>query len=60
MTSEWMEWHWNEKNDTRMMEKGQNGLRLMEWHQNECNEGEYNDILIWNDEMTGGIGKFTY
>ena len=43
-----------------MMKKGQNGLRLMEWHQNECNEGEYNDILIWNDEMTGGIGKFTY
>ena len=53
MTLEWKEWHQNDG-------KGQNGLRLMEWHQNECNEGEYNDILIWNDEMTGGIGKFTY
>ena len=33
-------------------------LEWMEWHQNEWNDDEYNDKLIWNDVMTGGIGKF--
>ena len=51
-----LEWHQNEWNDT-----GMNGItsEWMEWHRNEWIDDEYNDKSIWNDEMTGGIGKFT-